>query len=90
MKKIATTSLIAIAIVGSAFAAPEKKTIHCAVMSSNVVNIKDATAKHADADYKGHRYFFCCDGCPSEFKAHPAKYAKSESIPTPKTKSKKA
>ena len=37
------------------------------------------------ADYKGHRYFFCCGGCPSEFKANPAKYAKSANIVIPKT-----
>ena len=85
MKAITTVSLVALALVGSAFAAgPDKKTITCAVMSSNKVNIADATKKGSFADYKGRRYFFCCGGCPDAFKADPAKFAKSASIPTPK------
>ena len=88
MKKIAAISLIAVALVGSAFATPTKKTIHCAVMTANIVNINQATAKHSFADYKGRRYFFCCGDCPKAFKANPAKYAKNDSIPTPKAHNK--
>lgn len=55
-------------------------------MNNNKVNIAKATAAHKYADYKGRRYFFCCEGCPQAFKANPAKYAKSPSIPTPKAK----
>jgi YHS domain-containing protein len=58
--------------------------IACAVMTASKVNIKDATKKKMFADYKGRRYFFCCDGCPQAFKKDPAKYAKAPSIKTPK------
>ncbi len=30
----------------------------------------------ATMDYKGIRYGFCCDSCPTEFKANPEKYVK--------------
>jgi YHS domain-containing protein len=83
MKKIALASMIA--VCGSVFAGPKTPTtIACAVMPSNKVNVASATAKHMYSDYKGHRYFFCCGGCPDAFKKDPAKYAKSASIPTPK------
>ena len=87
MKK-ALTILASIAVAVSALAAPgtskTKTTIHCAVMPANVVNIATATKNHSYADYKGKRYFFCCGGCPAAFKKDPSKYAKGESIPTPK------
>jgi YHS domain-containing protein len=60
------------------------KEISCAVMKGDKVNIADATKKKMFADYKGNRYFFCCAGCPDAFKKDPAKFAKSEHIPTPK------
>lgn len=84
--KTALIGLAAIMAIG-AFAGPggkTPKTISCAVMSNNKVNIAKATKNHQYADYKGRRYFFCCGGCPQAFKANPAKYAKSPSIPTPK------
>jgi YHS domain-containing protein len=81
MKKTAILA-ICFAVCSAAVAAP--KTIACAVMSSNKVNIATATAKHMYADYKGNRYFFCCGGCPEAFKKDPAKYAKSAHIKTPK------
>jgi YHS domain-containing protein len=58
--------------------------IKCSVMTGRTVNVKEATAKKMFADYKGNRYFFCCGGCPSQFKADPAKYAANAHIPTPK------
>ena len=74
-----------------AFAAPgdkDKKAapteIKCAVMPDHPVKIADATKNKMYADYKGKRYFFCCGGCPAQFKKDPAKYAKADSIPTPK------
>ena len=84
--KAITTLFIAASLVAAAVAAPPKAptTIACAVMSSNKVNIAKATAAKNYADYKGKRYFFCCEGCPAAFKANPAKFAKSASIPTPK------
>ncbi len=85
-------ALVACAITASALAAPDKtpKTIACSVMSSNKVNVATATKKHMYADYKGNRYFFCCGGCPSEFKANPAKYAKAAHIKTPRAVKKTA
>jgi YHS domain-containing protein len=66
----------------------EPKELPCAVMKSHKVNLKDATAKKAFADYKGNRYFFCCAGCAPEFKKDPEKYAKNPSVPTPKSETK--
>jgi YHS domain-containing protein len=87
MKAITIFSIAALSIVGTAFAGGPKTptTISCAVMPTNKVNIAKATASKSYADYKGRRYFFCCGGCPAEFKKAPAKYAKAASIPTPKT-----
>ena len=85
MKKLLVIALASsVAVIASA--GPTPKTITCAVMPSNKVDVAKATATHMYADYKGKRYFFCCGGCPSAFKKDPAKYAKSASIPTPKTK----
>ena len=92
MKKLILLSGAAMMLASVAFAAPDKdkkkggtpETIKCAVMTGRDVNIKDATAKKMFADYKGKRYFFCCGGCPGQFKASPDKFAKNASIPTPK------
>jgi YHS domain-containing protein len=66
--------------------AAAKTEAYCPIMTKNKVKIKDATKKKMFADYKGRRYFFCCAGCPDAFKKDPAKYAKADSIPTPKAK----
>ena len=91
MKKSIAILAISSVLVGGAFAqkkpsAPVKAptAIKCAVQTGNDVNIADATKHHMYADYKGNRYFFCCEGCPQAFKASPAKYAKSAHIKTPK------
>ena len=92
MKKLILVAGAAIMIAPAALAVPDKtkqppatpKELHCPVMTASKVNIKDATGKKMFADYKGRRYFFCCAGCPPAFKKEPAKYAKGESIPTPK------
>lgn len=90
MKKIALTLALATVAVSTVFAGPKKvdfkTTIHCAVMKNEVLKIADATKKGMFADYKGRRYFFCCNGCPQAFKKDPAKYAKNDSIKTPKAK----
>lgn len=87
MKNLALTAL-AIAILpacaGAQVTKKSEKVMHCAVMASNKVDIATATKKHMYADYKGRRYFFCCEGCPAAFKKNPAKYAKSDSIAIPK------
>ncbi|MFY9235216.1 MAG: YHS domain-containing protein [Fimbriimonadaceae bacterium] len=86
MTKRALVAFAALAaLTTTSLAAPQqKKTIKCPVMKSSVVNIAKATKKKLFADYKGRRYFFCCDGCPSAFKANPKKFASGESIRLPK------
>ncbi len=86
MKKLLLSGAMLV-LATAAFAGPGKgaKTeVKCAVMSAHKVNVKDATEKKMFADYKGRRYFFCCAGCPDEFKKDPAKFAKADSIPVPK------
>ena len=79
-------SVAAVACVASVAVAgvDDKKTIKCAVMTGNNVDIKSATEKKMYADYKGNRYYFCCGGCPGQFKADPAKFAKNAHVKTPK------
>ena len=95
MKKLASLTVLAVTIVAVAGAQTAKKapaapkTIACAVMTSNKVDIASATKNHMYADYKGKRYFFCCAGCPDAFKKDPAKFAKAPSIATPKGKATK-
>jgi YHS domain-containing protein len=89
---IAATAILAASAVSAEAKKPEAKpaatpkTIHCAVMAKDEVDIAKATKDKMFADYKGNRYFFCCEGCPAAFKKDPAKYAKAEHIPTPKAK----
>lgn len=83
MMKRALFALLAFSALGAgAFAGP--KTIKCAVMTSNKVDIPKATKDKLFADYKGRRYYFCCIGCPQSFKADPKKFAKNPSLPIPK------
>ncbi len=90
MNKISILALVGLALCGSAFAqkaAPgakaAPKTLHCAVMPKDTVDIAAATKNKMFADYKGNRYFFCCAGCPAAFKADPSKFAKAEHIKSP-------
>jgi YHS domain-containing protein len=88
MKRILTAIIVSLAVV-SAFAGPGKDktktptTIKCPVTGGDV-NIADATKTKMFADYKGNRYFFCCNGCPQAFKKDPKKYSKAPHISTPK------
>lgn len=82
MKK--TLIIIATLAIASVSFAGEKTKVSCAVMPDHKVDIKKATKDKMFADYNGRRYFFCCGGCPGQFKKDPAKYSKAESIPTPK------
>lgn len=92
MKKFSILALVGLAVCSTAMAQgkkapkPSPRKMHCAVMTKDPVNIEKATKDKMFADYKGRRYFFCCAGCPAAFKANPAKYAKNDSIPTPKKK----
>lgn len=100
MKKLILLTGAALMLAAAAFAGPDKDKkkaetpakIECPVMKGRMVNVKDATAKGMFKDYKNRRYFFCCGMCPGSFAKDPAKYAKGQSIPTPKdaTKGKKA
>ena len=67
-------------------AKPEAKKLHCAVQTDHEIDVKKATADKMFTDYKGNRYFFCCAGCPAEFKKDPSKFAKADHIAVPKTK----
>ncbi len=78
--------LVSAAVAGPPQKAPAKKgtvpaEISCAVVPGDKVNLKKATAEKRFADYKGRRYYFCCENCPQKFKKNPAKYAKSPSVP---------
>lgn len=98
MKNVMMLAGAMLLLTSVAFAGPDKakgkktaaKTeIGCAIMGAeDKVNIKKATADKMFADYNGNRYFFCCPGCKPKFNADPAKYAKSESVPTPKANKK--
>lgn len=46
--------------------------VKCPVMGTEVTVTKDTLS----AEYKGKVYYFCCGGCPEEFKADPEKFAK--------------
>lgn len=37
--------------------------------------IPDPKKAFSSVVYKGVKYYFCCGGCPDQFKANPAKYA---------------
>lgn len=92
--KTALTLIAVSALATGAFAQHKMADVHatgkgpkikCAVLTNSTVNIPQATKNHMYADYKGNRYFFCCDDCPKDFKKNPAKYAKNAHIKTPKT-----
>jgi YHS domain-containing protein len=50
----------------------EKGYFTCPVMGTKM-KIADA---HSSYEYKGKTYYFCCGGCPDQFKANPEKYIK--------------
>jgi YHS domain-containing protein len=84
MKFLLPIALLLSAVLASADNKPKDKLIKCAVMNIKT-SMDQAIRDKMYTDYKGRRYFFCCSGCPAEFKTNPAKYAKkAESIPTPK------
>jgi len=90
-KTIALITILSLTLTG-AFAGQKKNApapkiptqIQCPI-EGGMVNIAKATKDHMYFDYKGNRYFFCCNGCPQTFKANPAKYANKPHIKTPKT-----
>lgn len=52
----------------------DKGEILCPVMGTPIASVDKAVGHQ---DFEGTRYYFCCDGCPDQFKADPAKYAHS-------------
>ena len=90
MKIILSFSLLAVLAVGASAQGTKRakapKTLLCAVMPDDKVDVAKATKEKMFQDYKGRRYFFCCAGCPDAFKKNPGKYIKkgAKSIPTPK------
>jgi YHS domain-containing protein len=51
----------------------DKGELLCPVMGT-VIESKEKAVGYQD--YEGVRYYFCCGGCPDQFKKDPAKYAK--------------
>jgi Cu+-exporting ATPase len=49
-----------------------KTEIKCPVTGGKV----DPATAYAKSIYKGKTYYFCCAGCPEEFKKNPKKYVK--------------
>ena len=62
--------LLGIGIAMAEEAAVVKKQTLCPIMTNNPVN------KNLYVDYEGKRIYFCCNGCPAQFKKDPAKYIK--------------
>ena len=48
------------------------KSAVCPVMGTAITITKDTLS----AEYNGKIYYFCCSGCPEEFKTNPDKFAK--------------
>jgi YHS domain-containing protein len=63
---LAVSSVFVLSDVQSANAKPQTK---CPVMGDDI-------NKNIYTDYQGYRIYFCCDGCPQDFKKNPRKYMK--------------
>jgi YHS domain-containing protein len=79
---VALTAALSLAQMGHGVSKNAKHVIACPV-TGDKVDMDTATKKHMFADYKGNRYFFCCNDCPPMFKKNPAKYAKKPHVKTP-------
>lgn len=58
----------------------DKGKVLCPIMVATIDSVEQSVGFQ---DYKGVRYYFCCDMCPEKFKADPEKY-----IPKAKTEAK--
>jgi YHS domain-containing protein len=56
--------------------APPSK-MKCPIMPSMEFKIADAEKNKNYFDYKGLRYYLCCQSCVATFKADPAKHSKN-------------
>ncbi len=86
--KTTITLLAIVSIVAGAFAqmghvSKDAKHVIACPVTGDKVDMDKAAKSHMYADYKGNRYFFCCGMCPSQFKAHPAKFAMKAHVKTP-------
>lgn len=81
--KILALSVVSVFIAGvMLYAAPQK---YCPVMG-------DEINKNIYVDFNGKRIYFCCTGCPEEFKKNPGKYMekmKKEGVELENTPAKK-
>ncbi len=59
-------TMTTVLLAGAALALAAAQTT-CPVMGGPV-------NKQIYADYKGERVYFCCNGCPSQFRQNPEKY----------------
>ena len=50
----------------------KQQLVTCPVTGNKI----DPAKAYARTTYKGKNYYFCCAGCPEEFKKNPGKYAK--------------
>ncbi len=70
MLKILAVFLVVLALAaGPALAAESHPQSVCPVLGGNI-------DKKVFTDYQGKRIYFCCAGCPAEFKKDPEKYLK--------------
>jgi len=49
-----------------------QKKVKCPVTGGTI----DPAKAYAKTTYKGKTYYFCCAGCPEQFKKNPEKYIK--------------
>ncbi|MGP8051048.1 MAG: YHS domain-containing protein [Desulfobaccales bacterium] len=70
MLKILAVFLVVLALAaGPVLAAESQPQTVCPVLGGNI-------DKKVFTDYQGKRIYFCCAGCPAEFKKDPEKYLK--------------
>ncbi|MBI1331621.1 MAG: YHS domain-containing protein [Armatimonadetes bacterium] len=55
----------------------DKGDIVCPVTGDTIAS-PDKAVGHQD--YNGKRYYFCCPGCPDQFKADPAKFEDGKAL----------
>lgn len=54
---------------------PDGNLVLCPVMKDMSVDKEEAEKEGRVREYKGKKYYFCCDGCITDFEANPEKYA---------------
>ena len=79
----AVSTVCAYAQHGHGVSKNAKHVIACPV-TGDKVDMDKATKKKMFADYKGNRYFFCCNSCPPAFNKNPSKYANQPHVKAPK------